>query len=142
MLRRCSDVLHVKSKKNYIDRGITVCPSWVESYDVFAAWALANGYKDTLSLDRIKTDKGYSSTNCRWVNLSIQSRNRRKKLNTSSKYIGVSYKKDRNTYIAEVTVNNEHAFRKTFKTEIEAAKARDEFILCNNLDGFKLNFGT
>ena len=71
----------------YANKNITYIPDW-EAFPPFMAWALANGYKDGLSLDRIDSDKGYSPENCRWVGADIQSRNRKPQGGTS-KYIGV-----------------------------------------------------
>lgn len=62
---------------NYGGRGITVCDEWRTSYSAFKEWALANGHKDGLSLDRIDVDSGYSPSNCRWATAKEQSRNRR-----------------------------------------------------------------
>jgi len=61
---------------NYGGRGISVCNEWV-SFDSFRLWALANGYKDNLTLDRVDNDNGYSPENCRWIPKGEQSRNRR-----------------------------------------------------------------
>jgi len=60
----------------YALRGITVCDEWKNSFDAFRDWALANGYDDSLSLDRIDNDKGYSPDNCRWANRVVQCRNK------------------------------------------------------------------
>lgn len=62
--------------KYYIARGISVCEAWA-NFTAFAEWALANGYRDDLSLDRIDNDRGYSPSNCRWVTMTEQLRNRR-----------------------------------------------------------------
>jgi hypothetical protein len=59
--------------------GKSVCREWKErgvGYLNFKAWALANGYRDELSLDRIDNSKGYSPDNCRWVTDLEQQRNR------------------------------------------------------------------
>ena len=62
---------------NYGGRGITICDEWRTSYSAFKEWALANGYKDDLSLDRIDVNSGYSPSNCRWATAKEQSRNKR-----------------------------------------------------------------
>ena len=64
-------------KKYYKDRGITVCDEWNE-YTKFRDWALANGYKEGLQIDRIDNDKGYCPENCRWVTRKRNMRNTRK----------------------------------------------------------------
>ena len=38
--------------KNYGARGIKVCPSWLNNYPTFKAWALRNGYQNNLTIDR------------------------------------------------------------------------------------------
>lgn len=60
----------------YANRGITVCEEWEKSFIPFMEWALANGYEDGLSLDRIDNDKGYSPDNCRWADRKTQNRNK------------------------------------------------------------------
>lgn len=65
------------SYKNYGARGIKVCAEWKESFKAFYNWAMANGYSDEFSIDRIDNDKGYSPDNCRWSDRKTQSLNRR-----------------------------------------------------------------
>lgn len=65
-----------KSYKDYGARGITVCGEW-QSFDPFYTWAMSNGYKEGLTIDRINNDKGYSPDNCRWIPKAQQSANRR-----------------------------------------------------------------
>lgn len=55
--------------KNYGGRGITICPEWAESYIVFRDWALNNGYKDNLQIDRKNTNGNYEPTNCNFITI-------------------------------------------------------------------------
>ena len=91
MKSRCYDPKY-HSFKHYGGRGITVCEEWLnpekvtigryihnqsKGYIAFKEWALHNGYREGLTLDRIDTDKGYSPENCRWVTMKVQSNNKR-----------------------------------------------------------------
>ena len=78
MLNRCKNPNN-NNFKDYGGRGIKVCQEWDDSsaFPLFREWAMAHGYNDTLSIDRIDNDKGYSPDNCRWVTAKIQSNNKR-----------------------------------------------------------------
>lgn len=62
--------------QSYGGRGITVCQEWRSSFSSFYYWAMANGYKEGLSIDRIDNDKGYYPENCRWTDAKTQISNR------------------------------------------------------------------
>lgn len=74
MRSRCND-RNNKDYNRYGGRGITVCQEW-QDFIPFREWALDNGYKENLSLDRIDNTKPYEPNNCRWATAKMQANNR------------------------------------------------------------------
>lgn len=74
--------IRTRTKENYFQshlyykKGIVVCDEWKNSIDCFYEWAVNNGYKKGLQLDRIDNSKGYSPDNCRFVTAKINNNNR------------------------------------------------------------------
>ena len=72
MKQRCENPKAI-SFPRYGGRGIAVCTEWKNSFEAFRNWAMANGYSDKLTIDRINNDGNYEPSNCRWVtNKTIQ----------------------------------------------------------------------
>lgn len=78
MKGRCRDKGHTDFKY-YGAKGIRVCKEW-QDFVPFKNWALANGYTDTLTIDRKNSEGNYEPDNCRWVTRDVQTKNRNLKL--------------------------------------------------------------
>lgn len=77
IVRRCYDE-NSKSYKDYGGRGIKIYQGWKYSFRRFHAWALANGYRDDLTIERIDNNGNYEPTNCTWIPKAQQYRNQQK----------------------------------------------------------------
>ncbi len=62
--------------KHYGGRGIAFCEEW-QKYEPFRDWALLNGYKEYLSIDRRNNDGNYTPENCRFITLTDNNRNKK-----------------------------------------------------------------
>jgi hypothetical protein len=54
----------------YGGRDIYMCPEWMFDFPAFRDWALANDYKEGLSIDRIDNNEDYKPDNCIWLTKS------------------------------------------------------------------------
>lgn len=65
MKRRCTQRSY-HGYQYYGGKGIKICAAWLD-FAAFRSWALANGFKDHLTLDRLDSSKDYQPDNCQWV---------------------------------------------------------------------------
>lgn len=73
-----------RAYKWYGALGVTVCDEWNKSYEAFRKWAYDNGYdknaeRGKCTLDRINCTGNYEPSNCRWVGMDVQARNKRRR---------------------------------------------------------------
>ena len=77
MKQRCYDS-NQRSYPNYGGRGIKVYRKWKNNYELFRDYALAQGYKPGLQIDRYPDNNGnYRPGNIRFVTCKVNQRNRR-----------------------------------------------------------------
>ena len=60
----------------YGKRGISVCDEWKGHPKTFIEWGLQHGWKEHLTLERINVNGNYEPSNCKWIPMSEQYKNK------------------------------------------------------------------
>jgi hypothetical protein len=125
MISRCTN----EKNRDYADyggRGISVCDEWLNKdtgVAAFVEWALANGYQDGLTIDRIDVNGNYEPNNCRWVTMEKQSHNRRRRYNRTG-VTGITINPHNGRFVATITVHKKRIALGSYDTLEEATEAR------------------
>lgn len=121
MVSRCENPKH-KHYKYYGGKGIQICEGW-HKFTTFRDWALLNGYKEYLTIDRINGDKNYEPTNCRWATRMVQIANQKR-----SDDCGIFFDKSFGFYKIKIQRNNRLYYGGLSKNIETARMLRDELI--------------
>ena len=132
---------HSKNYKNYGARGIKMYEPWVHNIKLFYDYVQTlpdYGIKG-LSLDRINNDGNYEPGNLRWTTKNIQTRNRRKLPANTSGYVGVAFDKTHLEWQSYIYADRKKNTIYRGKSKEDAINRREEYIIRNQLIGYKLN---
>jgi hypothetical protein len=75
MKNRCNNP-NANHYSDYGGRGINYNEVW-ETFELFYEWAIKNGYKEGLTLERIDVNGNYEPSNCKWITIQEQQNNKR-----------------------------------------------------------------
>lgn len=133
MIQRCENPSMI-NYEYYGGKGISVCEEWKTNRASFFDWALSNGYEDSLTIDRINGSRNYEPSNCRFVPMTIQNRNKDKPKTNTSGYKGVCFKKRENKWAANIRCEGKQKHLGYFDSAEEAFEAYKTFVIENNME--------
>ena len=111
MKDRCY-VVKCQRYNSYGGRGIRICDEWKEDYFIFKKWALENGFKEGLTIDRIDVNGNYEPTNCQFLTYKENSRYKRHtKLNWEK--VGEIRKKYKSGQYTQVKLSQQYGVHQT-----------------------------
>ena len=129
MIRRCEKPNRV-AYKDYGARGISVCKEWHNPKSFFD-WAMTNGYKNSLLLDRVNNNGNYEPGNCRFVTRSISEVNKRKRpdydIFEKDGVYSIRAKRNRKTYFGGSTtdINKARILRDKLIAKLNSGNYKD-----------------
>lgn len=137
MKQRCADSYDL----NYGGRGITVCDRWLNSFENFLE-DMGERPSEKYSIERINTNGDYEPSNCKWLLMEFQSRNRRMRVDNTSGKTGVFYHSKSDSWDV-IWMEKELRKTKCFNVgkfgdnaKFLAFKYRDEVVLKLNNEGY------
>ena len=116
---------NVEQYKDYGGRGILICDEWKNPL-VFCNWAIENGYKKGLEIDRINNDGNYEPSNCQFITHkeNCATGKKRKPRNNTSGFVGVHLNSEYNKWVAQISIGEKRVYIGWFLTINEAVEAR------------------
>jgi len=137
--RRCYDI-NDRCYNIYGGRGIIMCDEWKNHVTSFVSWAVENGWKKGLQIDRINNDGNYEPSNCRFVTPQENVSNSRLLRSTNkSGYRGVYWNKANKKWLSKIRRNGKLIRLGYFDSPRIAALRYDADVLINN-DNRPYNF--
>lgn len=125
MKQRCNNVNSI-GYKNYGGRGIKVCSDWNDSFLNFYEWAINNGFKKELEIDRINNDGNYEPLNCQFITKKENMSSAKKRQYKGCRTTGVVTSKGK--FKAHVFINGKRIDIGVYDTEYIAEKEREKYL--------------
>lgn len=123
MKQRCNNPKN-KNYEKYGGRGIKICTEWLNDPKKFFDWAIKNGYKEGLSIDRIDVNGNYEPDNCRWADNETQCLNQRLRKDNKTGYKGIYYSEG--VYRVQIRRSKKRYYFGSYKTLPEAVKVLED----------------
>jgi hypothetical protein len=141
---RCYNV-NDKYYSIYGGRGVKMQDSWIKDFSCFFSYVSGLlSYDESnlgikgLTIDRIDTNSDYKEGNIQWSYPTMQARNRNKQKNNTSGYVGVSFIRKLDKFLAYIVVDKKRVNIGYHKDPKKAYELRKEYIVTNDLKGFKI----